>query len=441
MLNSGMHDFKPATWLARIHFINHLIRFNNVLMAVIAEKQGGKSTFIRVLQAELDPCVKSCVFMADAAFSAAAFFTQVINAFDLQKANALHWDNLIEQINAEGVHRLVIIDDAQHVPLPFIQVALQHIKNHQGTNYFHLCLVGDFALAGVLNQLEKLDFTDLIHTMEPGSLSEIESRTYLLARRQHAQQGNKHLSPAQIQSFHFVTKGQISDINAQMDQYFRASFLDKASGSWTKMAFGLAATALLSLMSAWYVWQGQAMQDSAIQVLAQDPTDSSNSPIVAYVSQIAPLAEQAIRSTNVLQSNLVMVKSGSAPKVRENSPLTGEKIAVIPSAFLQHKTFAQLPSSLVTLPLSAKAAHKSTDTLTGYTIQLLASKDKAAIEQFLRMHDLWGKAQILRNRNALYVATLGEYTHVSQAREVANQLPAELTQLNPWVRARTELVG
>jgi hypothetical protein len=50
---------KPGSWLEKVDLINHLILFSNVLITVLSEKEGGKSSFGTLLQANLDPQIKS----------------------------------------------------------------------------------------------------------------------------------------------------------------------------------------------------------------------------------------------------------------------------------------------------------------------------------------------------------------------------------------------
>ena len=99
--------------------------------------------------------------------------------------------SIVAQINERKAHVLLIIDDAQHMPEDFISDVIIAIKNQEDFGFFHLCLVSDYSVVATLNNLSADQFNNLVHTIELGSLSESETRTYVLQRAMAAHLINK----------------------------------------------------------------------------------------------------------------------------------------------------------------------------------------------------------------------------------------------------------
>ena len=213
--------FKPNSWLAKINFINHLVLFNNVLMVVVAEKGAGKTTFMKLLRSSLDADIQSIAMAATPAFSGNDFIRQVIDTTHLPKEadGPILLDTLIEKINERQSHVLVIIDDAQYLSLDFLKELLTNIKKREDQNYFHVCLLSDFSLISSLNQFHRTEFKDFIHTIEPGSLSEIETKTYIL-NRLSCKHPEKTVTDERMDQFYHLTGGNIARINLHLTQFF-----------------------------------------------------------------------------------------------------------------------------------------------------------------------------------------------------------------------------
>jgi DamX protein len=225
LVDSENHDnakpletpFIPSSWLAKMSFINHLVLFNNVLMAVVAEKGGGKTTFMELLCSNLDVDIQSYSSTATKTFSLEEWCAGISNALNLPIAatQSSVLDNLIDSVNTREAHVLVMVDEAQNLPQSFLQSLLNLLKQSSNKNYFHVCLLGDFALVSSLNAFHRTEFKEFIHTIEPGSLSEMETKTYLLHRL--AQKGvERKLHEQRVEQFYHVTAGNIARINAHL---------------------------------------------------------------------------------------------------------------------------------------------------------------------------------------------------------------------------------
>ena len=213
--------FKPSSWLAKINFINHLVHFNNVLMAVVAEKGGGKSTFLALLRANLDPDIQSFAFMATPSLSGDDLLRQAADALKLatNQGVAVSLNELVEQVNARQNHVLLIIDDAQYLEEGFLKIILNALKKQDKKSFFHVCLFADLSLVGILNQFQRTKLKDFIQTVEPGSLSEIETKTYIFSRL--VGKGlEKRVTEEKLEQFYHLTAGNIAKINGNLDSFF-----------------------------------------------------------------------------------------------------------------------------------------------------------------------------------------------------------------------------
>ena len=81
--------------------------------------------------------------------------------------------------------------------------------NQKDFGFFHLCMVSDYSVVATLNNLAADEFNNLVHTIELGSLSESEARTYVLQRAMTARLINKPLADAEFKQFYQLTKGNI----------------------------------------------------------------------------------------------------------------------------------------------------------------------------------------------------------------------------------------
>lgn len=190
--------FKPGSWLAKIDFINHLIIFNNVLITVLSEKEGGKTSFGTLLQSNLDPQIKSVPMTVKPPCNRENVIKEIATQLHLNQDENTDITSIVAQVNERKAHVLLLIDDAQHLPEYLIKEAMLAIKNQENFSFFHLCLLSDYSVVATLNQLTASFFDNLVHTIELGSLNESETRTYVLQRAMTAHVISKPLTDVQF---------------------------------------------------------------------------------------------------------------------------------------------------------------------------------------------------------------------------------------------------
>lgn len=474
--------FKPGSWLTKIDFINHLVLFNNKLISVVAEQGGGKTTFVSLLKSSLDSAIRSHIICAVAPFSSSSFLSQLSEAFHLRKEAEITASSIVEQINERKAHVLLIIDDAQHLPDSFIQQILPEITKQGSSGYFHLCLVSDYTMTASLNSMDKEFFASSVHSIELGSLTESETKTYLLRNLPSPKRLDKTMTDKRLAQFYDMTGGKIAQINCQMIEFFDADTLvpaKKSKGNLFKLVNRTAIAAIV-LGGGYGIWQHQDL------LLAKYQRTTSNKPAkmdkVAELT-IIPKVQQVVelkQNDAVLASYIVEWTLGSVNHVAQYAPkrtnlfefdsldddedtdedlaklVEMDKVVVIPKPASKPIAVAsiaavaknpvkpvnlQLKSSLVSIaevPKPATIAQSdmpviSTSGKANYTIQLLASSNKEDLNRYIKNHPTIKQATIRkveRKGSAWYVLTYGQFGQREDARVAMNKL----TEFKPWIR-------
>ncbi|HAZ7573912.1 SPOR domain-containing protein [Legionella sp. PATHC032] len=451
--------FKPGAWLAKIDFINHLILFNNVLITILSEKEGGKTCFNSLLKSNLNQQIKSVSFKAKPPFDS----QDIINEF----ARQLHLNNkdnnigsLAAQINERKAHVLLIIDDAHHLPENFIKEVMIIIKNQEDFGFFHVCLISDYSIVATLNNLAVEPFNNLIHTIELGTLSETETRTYVLQRAMASRLINRPLTDAQFKQFYHLTKGNLSKINASLE-----SFLSRCSNE--KRNNKAAILKKVSLVASFAIVAG--LSYFYFDNLYKVPDNAPKLPDLALVTTLPPIKE-LIKNTPVQQSASYIASWEDSstrqlvhyglPKKQTlddfmdeednlNTVAVVDKVVVIPKlkaksiseqvgqAVVSQSKLPPVSHSLQTKLASEQPSIKKINSKL-FTIQLAASHKVEDINRFKNQNKWLSQAKIRHFTNAKgswYILTVGEYENRNQALLNIKKLPGELAKLNPWIRS------
>lgn len=448
--NSAARDIiKPKSWLIKIDYINHLVLFNKAVIALLAEEGAGKTTFIDILKNCLDATIKSHVLSASTPFDEAQFLDELNTIFHC-KASKKGLPNFIKQINERKAHVLVILDKAEALPDTFLAKLVDEIKKYDEC-YFHICLVADFSLVASLNKVD----ANLVHSIELGSLSEAEMKTYLLNFLPNPIRLDKTMTPARLEQFYRLTGGSIARINREMVDYFSPNTLKpKAKSKSYLREIGLIGTAAFVLMASSYIWHEKTMQAL--------PRIQEKQQLVQEVREIVlPLQEKLIAYDEALISELPKIHEELMAKASHISAWNlGEKLAVQPSPKLVDVKLKEdanatlvvrdrvvvIPKSLTDTKPKPKLVIKKPDNLPKangqFTIQLLASRREDDIKRFIKTYNIKQQAKIRfikRDDIIWYVLTLGDYDKRQLASNAIKTLPAELARFKPWVRPRAQL--
>lgn len=446
--------FKPVSWLAKIDFINHLILFNNALVHVVSEKEGGKTSFATLLQDHLDQQIKSISMRVTAPCDRHHFIDDVANKLHLNHDTQTDIASIVAQINERKAHTVLIIDDAHHLPELLLKELLLGIKKQEHSGFFHICLISDYSLVATLNQLTVEQSNNLVHTIELGLLTENEARTYILQRAMSQGLINHPLSDAQLKQFYQVTKGDLAKINSGLELFIfncTAKKKRKKISSTNKISLTLCALVMAGL-SLMYFYDTQTsgslnmVSDSILPSIKQvfgtkdvmpipkesyiaSWQDSSTRQLVHYALPKVQVLDEFSEEEPALNTVAVLDKVVVIPTVK-----TAKIIEPVETPQQTPPTVAQ--QSIAPEPVKVEAQKLAEQTL--YTIQLIASHQMSDINRFKQNNKLFANTRVrhfTNDKGTWYVLTLGEYTSKTDAQEQVNQLPAELSKLNPWIQS------
>lgn len=456
-MNSPRVLFKPGTWLSKIDFINHLVLFNNVLITVLSEKEGGKTSFSSLLLDNLDQQIKPVFMTAIPPCDREQMINTIAAQFHLNIGFGADVTTIVSQINERKAHVLLVIDDAQHVPESLIKEFMMAIKNQDNFGFFHLCLVSDYSVVASLNNLVADQFANLVHTLELGSLNESETRTYALQRAMAARLINKPLTDAQLKKFYQMTKGNVAKINSSLESFvLKCSVPEKSNKLFLVKRVGMAFGALcISGLTYLYLNNHQVAPTQEVLTSALSPAvpkkiepvilpaqqlisyipslhDSSTLQLVHDALPRRQNLDELANEESSVNTVALVDKVIVIPTIKNTSPTTVPKPAVVATQESKIIPIAQTEQQAV-----AKKAISSSSKASGYTIQLVASHKIDDINRFKQSNSQFSATHVRHFTNAKgtwYILTIGEYKTREQAQIKAKQLPSGFAKLKPWIR-------
>lgn len=219
--------FKPSSWLATIDFIKRLLQNSHLLLVVMSDQRGGKSTFIQLLRDKL----------------ASGFEVKILSPFEVDDSeeliNIFHperredarlhkpppspavteepEDGTVSFARKEKRPVLLIIDDAHQLSPDYLAQLVFSYRNLGSESDVFLCLASDFGLTSFLHHLESEGLTQFIHTVEPGALTETEAKTYAHKYLQGQKKRSSLLSVEKFKVFYTVTQGNLNAMHTHLD--------------------------------------------------------------------------------------------------------------------------------------------------------------------------------------------------------------------------------
>lgn len=444
--------FKPVSWMTKIDLINRLVLNNNVLITVLAENGGGKSTFFKLLQSNLDPAIVPVLIVATPLYEEAHLLAQIAAVCDVSSETEPCLKEMVAEINQRQQQVLLLIDDAQHLPMLLIESLLEVMKQQGEQGYFHVCFASEYSLVETLNRLASGAYQNMIHGLELGPLSEQELKHYITQYLPSKKNYQKVMTDTNLKEFYQLTEGQLAGINSQMTGYFDSKIAER--GWYVPVSKQLASMLVAVLVLATgivVVWQAQDIKttdsDPMLLALAEEVQVL---PEERFISEIPAFTEGANRTL----SNLAQVHSKEPVQLaehRENAaPLSkaivSDKVAVKVKAankpmlkpeLVTQKTAATLIKPSAVVAKAALHAPSQVATEGAYTIQIIASRNQQDIQRFMKTHALPSTAKIMRSvrqGETWYVLALGSYPKRQDAVNAAQKLPTSVAQLKPWVR-------
>lgn len=464
--------YRPASWLAKIKAINQIILGTNVLISVLCEHGGGKTSFCHLLQAGIDPLIKSYYVAANSLFDEKELMVNFSRFMDFSDEKKLEEIALYCQKNK--VHRLLIIDDAHLLPESFIEKILKVLTTHGEQSYLHFCLVANTQFMKSLAAFEKGEFKEMLHAIELGHLSEKETKEYLV-HRILSQPG--FVAANKAKQLYQHTDGSIVGVNTQMASFFQPGNLSSKVNNGRKtlsnnhhrfaVIIGAAAVALgvAFVMKPTPSGLGQSNTVLAQIETPENANEKHTIDEAYYISSIPSYNLAAVRQfmqttdlrrAEYIISNeegqdsdamVVMDRVVVAPKVITKLPAPQENSnKAIKKSFsksqLAHNNLKETEQHIVAeqhsiRPLKKSFGKHTQHKLNPYAIQLIASHNPAELERFAKSHELTDKTKIYqfdKHGQKWFILTLGDYQNHMLAKQALSKLPEKMTQYKPWVR-------
>lgn len=456
--------FIPESWLAKISFINHLILFNNMIVSVLSEKNGGKTSFCKLLLSELDGQIKSLAISIEPPCDRASLINLIAQNFYLNVNSTTTLTEIVQQVNERKAHVLLVIDEAHHLPEELMKEFVQIIQSQSNFAFFHLCLVSDYSMVAMLNDILSEKINSAVHMIELENLSMLETSAFL----QHKlikDSISTTLTKTQTKQFYQMTKGNIAKINNNISGFLSSP---GQSGVMTRLnlkQMALSVSALVVLGVSYFLINPEFSSngDAKAPVVATTPKlaehldsiPSIQSLSEQHESQILPMHEASITQlvTNALPKkqfldDIVLSSDDEntvpivdrvlvAPKViKAQLAVPVEPLKKVESKQVKvAKAVKKLP--LKNKPALAKHSVSTVSDSARYTIQLLASHEAKYLNRLKgQSHLKHTKIRHFSNAKGVwYVLTVGEYQSKNQAQAQIKKLPKQFAKLNPWVRS------
>jgi DamX protein len=441
---------KPHSWSASIAFVNHLVRETNVLLSLLGEKGSGKSEFSRVLQANLSPDIRSHLLVAVPSSDDCSVLEQINSLIGTDTNSAM--SGLIEHVNEQEVHTLLIVDDAQYLSANFIESLLGALGSFEKTNYLHVCLISDFSLVPALTAFAQGSFPDKVHSIVLGTLNDEETKAFVQQYARVAPGFELIITDELLTKFQQLTQGRIQAINQEMNDFFSQPIAPKASFPKRFHQMGIYAGAFFGVIGLAYVVLSQNNQITQAETvtIAVQPLAVPEEKIKTVLSSNIPSYDLAATREilELSRDNVLGKEEGSHNK--NNALAVPDKVAVarkiVQHPLKQAKIVKSNHNAALKKPLIKQVAKahwvKPVNNSNRYTIQLLASRNKTHLHRFASVHNIAKTTKVYRVTKSgvnWYVLTLGQYTQKNHAVQAAKRLPNSVAQNKPWIRSLSDL--
>ncbi|UTW03139.1 AAA family ATPase [Amphritea atlantica] len=326
--------FEPSSRLQLLEKLEHLSRFSDFLLLVTGPSGAGKTTLIQQLQAaESDRTLRLCAIDGSKANGLSAVLislseqlspeldTQVDNQ---QMLNAIY--SFAQVMAVENIQWVIIIDNADLLESPVVQLLLQMLSEAQGLPVKpHLLIAaGD----GFHERLQTFDEYALLESqvhqvvLEPLTFSEAQS--YLLQRYS----ASASLTEKQLQAVYDASGGYPGRLNQQIELLFRSGTVKKSTESAGLSRVHLASIAAVLLVvlvgGLWQYWPESDAGTTRTQVQIEVPIEAG--PVIASAADATQVPEVTFSQPGADQD----VAAPSAQLLADNKPIMAPSRVVVP---------------------------------------------------------------------------------------------------------------
>ena len=460
----------------QLALLEHLSRYSSLLSVVQGPQGSGKSRFLMEFARHQDDTTIISHVKASMLMTAGQLLQAIYSGFAghfTQPPNETTFGPLLKfshDLDVKGQAALVLIDNAQELNTDAVSMLLDMMSlATENQTVPHVVLFSEYPLSRNLDAFQRSRYEQLSHsfTLAPYSLE--QTRSYLLHRVRAVGGGiNLPFNDKQIKQIHQESGGYPGRIN-QIAQAMMGNG-NKAIKAGMKfnlaMGFPLAHMALLSVVMLGILVAvlfsdksstPSATADRTSNVIPLSPRQGqSSAETIARIDAmqrkigqegdvILPPIPEDTSLPPISMSNEVSTNSPSmlAPAL-PTAPIRGE--APLVTATAAPVQTAPVPTAPKTETVSVKPTPDRFDKTewwlsqspSRYTLQLLGTHNKGTVQDFIRDQggvDAFGYFKSRHNGKDWYVVVYGSYRNRSEAIAVAESLPKDIRDLNPWARS------
>jgi DamX protein len=468
--NLFAHDPKSVFYATpeltqRLNLIHHLLGHSEQLLLVLAEAGHGKTTLCHQVQAAAEENWKLLPLAATAQTAPEGLLLHVLAGLAVKPAGrsaAAMTETLRSQVAAvryNGQLPVLIVDDAHMLPLETLSLLIQLAMTGDNNSRLRVILFCEPQITSVFAapEFEILRRT-LIHTLDIPPFTEKQLRGYIQFCL-HQARFNLSQSPFSDMATRYIFQ-QSEGVPAQINRLARQMLAQHVGGLGNlqhkplqKWLYRISMALLLGLLLAGLALGGAWLKgyfqsapppvenpplELPLPVPGQEPesqpqTSPPQTPPQPVEPAVAPQPAAAPSEPAKAVVELPATPSTSAAPASAQPPAAPSTAPSTP-----------LPTTLDAEEMSELAGVKSETWLRSqpqesYTIQILGTHEKEALEKFMQKHKLRGDVSMFRtaykNRD-WHVLLYGIYPDRSRATAAIDELPASLRQATqPWVRS------
>nr|WP_241819070.1 AAA family ATPase [Enterovibrio norvegicus] len=499
---TGSHDMialdldSQIQLLSRIQF---LTRFSSNLVQITGEPGAGKTwlseRYLENWANEPTQSLLICNHSQQDAQHRAIILRQIVRDGVFNEHDSM-LQSLEYMLEGNGVHALIVIDDAQRLSASLIAELWALVTQAQQRNDWQINVLL-FSLRGKLNKwLHKVSYGQGVKPLELeiSPLADNEREMFIevmMVNRQldAAQRRALKQKAASLPSLPGALRGLEQQETSLMEEKKRRSPLPL-----------IILLFLLFALGGGLVWWSMAPQTSQEEIVVETP-DGVKELAAMLAEKEKELAqqtaeqqgEQALSDTSEVTDDMIFLPVAPVVEGMTVGRRDQDRRIVVPDkvvdAIMDDQEIGGDGTNAVTEPLipelatpqSSTAAQANTQTsgealveqvvvdettalvtesvnvssdvpmannllltvpVSRYALQLAALQSTQAVDEFLLQYTLLGRALVYetrRNGEAWYMVLLGDYPSVAEARRAELALPANIRNLNPWAKSFTQI--
>ena len=477
--------FEPPSRLQLLEKLEHLSRFSDFLLLVTGPEGAGKSVLIQQLQAaESDRTLRLCSIDGSRTSHLNGLLVSLsqqlspeldIQADNQQMLNAIY--SFAQVMAVEHIQWVIIIDNADQLENPVIQLLLQMLSEAQGLPVKpHLLMAAGEGFRARLESFDEFELLESqVHQLTLEAFTFTEAKNYLLQRYS----ATASLTERQLQAVYDASGGYPGRLNQQIELLFRSGTVNKASEAsgftWVHISSVAAVLLLVLVVALWQYWPESDDNKVRSQVQIQVPVEAgpviatggepSVSPLLTPDESVAEAEVSVVQ--NAMPDEVVQIdvkEEVDEPVISRSAKQPESKLSVVADSPVKRiereapkAAVASQPKPVVVSkaqPLKKKVPVKSTSVVArqltdsekslmnwpakGYTLQMLGAGMQSTAEQFISAQTEPQKFYMFETRyknKPWYVVVYGQYKDRDAAQAASDSLPAALAKMKPWARA------